>query len=31
MTSVLARSTIIDLPAKEGPMTPNIDSIIRIR
>ena len=23
------RSTIIDLPAKEGLMTPNIDSIIR--
>ena len=29
MTGVLARRTIIDLPAKEGPMTPNIDSIIR--
>ncbi len=29
MTGVLARSTIIDLPAKEGRMTPNIDSIIR--
>jgi len=29
MTGVLARSTIIDLPAKEGRMTPNIESIIR--
>jgi hypothetical protein len=29
MTGVLARSTIIDLPAKEDRMTPNIDSIIR--
>src|SRR6267143_2180296 len=26
MTGVLARSTIIDLPAKEGRMTPNIRS-----
>jgi hypothetical protein len=29
MTGVLARSTIIDLPAKEDRMMPNIDSIIR--
>jgi len=29
MTGVLARSTIIGLPAKEGRMTPNIESIIR--
>jgi hypothetical protein len=29
MTGVLARSTIIDLPAKEGRMMPNIESIIR--
>jgi hypothetical protein len=29
MIGVLVRSTIIDLPAKEGRMTPNIESIIR--
>jgi hypothetical protein len=29
MTGVLARSTIVGLPAKEGRMTPNIESIIR--
>jgi len=28
-TGASLRSTIIDLPAKEGQMTPNIDTIIK--